>query len=143
MQGEHPLAGQDVERVGDVRRRGDDLRREDDGRRLHAASLHLLAERGEADLEVDLGRCDERAPTLLAVEEPLDDERVDGLPDRHPRHPELLAEEPLGRDGVPRRELVRDERAQIVAHPHVLQNRAPHLRPSATRLVPTAEACRP
>jgi hypothetical protein len=119
----HAVLGLDLERGGDVGRRGDDLRGEDGRRGLHAAAAHLLAERREPHLEVHALRGDERAAAVLADEDALGDERVDGLPDGHAGQAELLAEGTLGGDGVADAELLRDERDEVVADDEVLVRR--------------------
>ena len=59
---------------------------------LHAAAAHLLGVAGQAYLDVDLGAGHERAAAGHPLEEALGDQSVEGLPDGHPGHPEVLDE---------------------------------------------------
>ena len=117
------VPGVDLQRRGDGVGGGDRLGGQEDGARFHAAAPHLLREGGQTHLEVELGRRDEGAASLLALQHAVDDEGVDRLTHGHAGHAEALAQLALGGDGSPRREALGDEREKVVAHDDVLRGR--------------------
>ena len=100
---------------------GDGLRQQHDDSGLHSATLHLLGEGGQPNLQIEFRGCDERALALMALQDAVNDERVDGLAHGHPGDLEPLAQLALGGDWGAVGESVPDQLQQVVAHDDVLR----------------------
>ena len=109
--------------LGDRCGGGHRLRREEDGAWLHPPALHLLTKGGQAQLQVHLGRGDEGALALVALQDAVGHEGVNGLPYGHAGDREGLAQFALGGDRVSGAQAVGDEGEKVVAHDDVLGSR--------------------
>lgn len=116
----------DLERGRNPGVRGYDLRPEVLDRGGHPPAAHLLAERGEADLKVDLGPGDEHAPPMDPLEESFDDKRVHCLPDRHPGNAEFVTQLALAWQRIAGIEFLGGQGPQIVANSYVLESPPSH-----------------
>ena len=99
---------------------GDGLGLQHDDAGFHPAASHLLGEGGQPNLQVELGRCHKGSLALVALQDAVDDEGVDGLTHGHAGDLELLAQLTLGGHRTAVGEPVPDQVQQVIAHDDVL-----------------------
>ena len=99
---------------------GDGLGLQHDDAGLHPAALHLLGEGGQSNLQVELRGRHEGPLALVAFQDAVDDEGVDGLAHGHAGDLELLAQFALGGHRAAVGEPVPDQVQQVIAHDDVL-----------------------